>query len=654
MKLNPTTSVEQLFKWKLITHRGYTVCLRNQITNLDELLSCYRQRQNFLAFRNIGTKTNEDLVQLMKKYLATIDLIQQENKIFLPIYRSPIEIFFDFFHKIDNERKSIIETFFSTYKLSLSIRALNVFDTLSPDGSLNTVLTSFYNANFDLSGIKNLGQKTISEIETMFSNLFDIVKRSEDENIFNQIKEKNFNEQLERIIGPIDTEIELFLNRNNTLLMTGYYPLLDLFALLIRNSQIIKKKYHKIILNYGKIFINETKSEIDEVSSEVGLTKERIRQILLDQNIEKAVLSKLLAVLEILRGNGLLIPSELLLGDKNWYDSSYIKQGNNSNFSDFFLGKLMSLINPKYKYQELNILDRQRIFLIEESLSEKFDIHGFTSKINEIILSRIEEDFEINVQGFVIKFCRKNLSTNELNEITHIAKHILFDVFDLFYLNESVVLIRRNSRRKIADDIYDVIKAENKPLHVNEIVELLQLQGVYFEKQTVRSCLQRSEYFILMGGSIYGLKEWERDRAILGGTIKQLIEKVLDESHEPLHIYDIAKFILPQRNTNIKNIHGNLHIDPSNKFRFFGQNFYGLSTKNYDEDYDFKPVSNHWFKELKALFSKNETNKLAKSDILDYIATLYGVKRIQIEYLIDLRIEKGELIETNDKMLQLK
>ena len=318
-----------------------------------------------------------------------------------------------------------------------------------------------------------------------------------------------------------------------------------------------------------------------------------------------------------------------------------------------FFSVFLNQINPQFILLKFEIGDGLSI-LIDKWCLEKLELKNLVNKIEEIRNTKIEENLEIHLPGFVRNFTIGEVSLEDQQRLTGITEMILNELFDLYPDANNCLVIKRNIRKKPWEFMRDILREKAQEMHVDEIALEMRKLNFDFDAAMVRSNVARNNIFMLMGGSIYGLKEWEDESNVVGGTIKQIIEKYLSSLDRPVHLNEIAKYVMQHRDTNIVSIHGNLRLDPLNRYRYFGHRFYGLNNKQYKKAYNFKAVSKHWFREVIILYADKKTQKISKSDILDYVAHLFDIEEIQIEFLLDQRIDKGELIVTNDKMLKLK
>ena len=126
------------------------------------------------------------------------------------------------------------------------------------------------------------------------------------------------------------------------------------------------------------------------------------------------------------------------------------------------------------------------------------------------------------------------------------------------------------------------------------------------------SCNRSSDIIYFGRSSTFGLKNWENTRDnIKGGTIKDIITELLENSITPIHITEILEEIHKYRDkTNEKNILTNLKLDPYNSFIIFNQKFIGLTNKK--NKYDLKK-----YEKLPVQLGKAIKGKIKKKSITD-------------------------------------
>lgn len=104
--------------------------------------------------------------------------------------------------------------------------------------------------------------------------------------------------------------------------------------------------------------------------------------------------------------------------------------------------------------------------------------------------------------------------------------------------------------RGVKDKAYLVLKKAQKPLHFQEVAQLID--EFFYEHfsskrntlpQTVHNELIKDPRFVLVGRGLYALKEW----GFTEGTVKDIILKVLQEKNQPLSKEEILKEVKKQR-----------------------------------------------------------------------------------------------------------
>lgn len=108
--------------------------------------------------------------------------------------------------------------------------------------------------------------------------------------------------------------------------------------------------------------------------------------------------------------------------------------------------------------------------------------------------------------------------------------------------------------RTVKDKIVLILEKQKKPLHFNEITNLMNILNEEMEKknnrslklhpQTVHNELIRSNEFVLVGRGLYALKDWGYEP----GTVKEVIARILKEANnQSLTEEEITSAVLKQR-----------------------------------------------------------------------------------------------------------
>jgi hypothetical protein len=91
-------------------------------------------------------------------------------------------------------------------------------------------------------------------------------------------------------------------------------------------------------------------------------------------------------------------------------------------------------------------------------------------------------------------------------------------------------------------------------------------------------------------------------------------------------------------------------MDESSRFIFFNAGFVGLKTKNYSSiDTNYKRPNGSWF----ILNNLKAYNNLDYEDFIFKLASLYDLKPIQIEAIIENKIESEQIRLTQDNKIHI-
>ncbi len=117
--------------------------------------------------------------------------------------------------------------------------------------------------------------------------------------------------------------------------------------------------------------------------------------------------------------------------------------------------------------------------------------------------------------------------------------------------------------KKINDKIYLVLRKEGKPLHFNDITE--RINSTNFDEKkayvgTVHNELILDKKYVLVGRGMYALRDW----GYTGGTVAQIVDKVLSASGEGLTRKEIIEQVLEQKHVKESTI----YLALSDKDRF--------------------------------------------------------------------------------------
>lgn len=570
--------------------RGYNACKFFNLLTLKDLIDFYNANGDFLKVRNCGKKSNEELITICKKY----------EKYFIsetPIHidENPKNPIIQRIEKLTVRQKKIVNNSIATLFNELSVRASNVLNNhLDYDISLNGLSTIYEDESFKFSNLRNAGKQTISEIQDFIDEIkenIELITLFEDENeliieLFNSFLKRKFN-----ISAAIFSEIG-----------TGYdysrgLPIFKTLNVLIEN-EILFDSREKVIIKHGFNYFNNTQTKfLQDIASNLKITRERTRQIrkIIFDNLNNSLSFIKSIELEAYNIYGIDVNSDLILIEDELVTEINAREKN--SFNNLFINKIFSILlseTTELIGNEENIVFRKNInsshnwnssYLVKRELTVCFDFMKFIEDVSLRLSQRIEEDYNFHFETYLQDFKKKEAT--ELSErITFCAEQILFNEFEISLDIHENIIFKRNTKKQVIEYVIDVLEEKNEPMTVYEIYDIIKSRTPEITKnaEALRGTCQRDARLIYFGrSSTYGLKEWEEDLNIKGGTIRDIAEEFLMKYSEPKHIDDITDFVNMYRNTNAKNIYANLKMEENNRFEFYTGLKIGLKNKNNNE-----------------------------------------------------------------------
>jgi DNA-directed RNA polymerase delta subunit len=334
--------------------------------------------------------------------------------------------------------------------------------------------------------------------------------------------------------------------RNENMLVSGardekprFLSLADnlLSTLNERSQEIIKKRFG---LRFPK---GET---LEKIGQEHGITRERIRQIIAEAIRGISAKSTHADFLEaeekiiftIKSNNGIIKETDII----EKFNSDGPKEANAIRFFANCSKKI-------FEIEEKGFLEKS--WVVSEEISQ--DVKRIIAEAEKIIQKerKLFADQEISQKIMaVIPDIKHEQVMNFLNVSARIKK----DKFFKWGMSDWMEVNPKGTREKV----YLILKQQGKPLHFTEIAFLIDKYKLGKRKahpQTVHNELIKNERFVLIGRGIYALREW----GYFEGTIREIIEKILSQSGNPMKRQEIIDEVLKMRKVKKTTIMINLN-----------------------------------------------------------------------------------------------
>lgn len=654
-------SIDELFKIENLSARSKNVCEWNSLNDINSILIYYWENGDFRKLRSCGQKSNMELVDICKKYEKLI--IKPKLKTIRVTPENPLLIILE---TLTIRQKQVINNLLENQFNQLSFRSSKALQHyLNSDISIRGFKSILLNQESEIRKLRNIGKKSIEEINSFVNSFKEDIEliftfENEDEitiELFNTFLIKKFS------LDPI----QLALIGKNYDFSYGL-PIFRTLKILIENEVILDHKEKEIFKSGFNYFRDSTMYTLDEIAERLDITRERIRQI------RQKLYKNLSDTFSFLRGlefdalnlYGIDLTTECINVDEDIVNE--VNKFENTDFNTLFINKVLSVILlDKYSLigNEWNILFNKNCrtehnwystYLISLKYVKQFDFDKFVNDVSNRLSQRIEDDYSFHFETYLIDFFKVE-TRGSLRNISQIAEFLLFNEFELTIDTDDNIVFKRNIKKQVIDFVYEVLEEINEPLTVYEIFEVIEQKypGITKSPESLRGSCQRDANLIFFGrSSTYGLKKWEEEMNIKGGTIRDIVEEFLQEHSEPKHIDDITEFVNQYRDTNSKNIYANLKMDESKRFVFYSGTYIGLTSKNYSSDEFIETKSIHktaktWeesFEILKEFILNN--NRLPYSIGSEEEAKIYRFLNIQLrkDKNGELELDKSGLLNS--------
>lgn len=581
---------------------------------------------NINRINDIGAKSIPEIgcfFKEIKTFIIDLSDGSSENKIEESFDKEKSNDLVYLIEKFNRKQRQIINNYISILTKDLSVRSHNAILKFL-DGEPNLTLLNNYVFSkliFDISSLKNIGETSVPEFNKYFCNIKNFVK---------EVYEKSDENEL------ISLEITFllktrFANLDTSILLDRYNSIFSLVEILIDRNYLLKYSDTLILKNTFKLYNNSCFLSLNEISKEVNLTRERVRQI--RNSLSEKFFTKL---------NFLMIFDKNMLSKYriDYYShsiiiseeiASLINSIDNTNFSKQFLTVIISVIlqdefvivggikdvlilkdsNARFRHNWKNI------YLIKKVIFECFEIEKFIDDLYSRKNARNDEAYKFNFKSYLTRFLKDNGNTI-FDDILPFCEKIIFDEFNLFLSIDEEIIFERSTFKTLPEYAYEALEILGKPSHISEINEQMKILKPDYQNEIANTALNRKHGIISFSRtSTFGLKKWELEsNAIKGGTIRSIAEEFILKYDEPMHISEIAEYVLKYRpESNEKSIIYNLKMEDNNRFLFFKKSFIGLKSKIYNnyelellDDFD-KIEKKTWNENYQQLINFIEINK---------------------------------------------
>jgi hypothetical protein len=586
-------SINELKVLEGLSVRAYNVCMNGRLKNIAEIVSYYTKYGNFLRIRNCGRKTDNELVTLCLKYRSMLieipsydDLEEEDLAEEIEVVAAPLGMV----EQLSQAQVDMLNFYIIYYFLRLSKKTSKILrDILCNDLSLKNVWYSLLQADFDPYKEEQIGSRSAQEIISMIAAIkaqaYRIERRGEI-----LLQDEEFQRLSRRVVSFPEVDSE---NRHSAIGIRIF----SLLNELIENGGMFLPREKVVFDGSLACYTNAEKKTFDELGRSLGLCSERVRQI------REYVYSRLLEVLSHFRTLAPNVVVQYGLDAVNpcfAIDEAFvstINRNEGTSFNSHFIGKVISVIlsdrfillgdemETYYNKRLKESYHWKKQYLVQRQYADAYDFTTLIDSLNfQVKISRLNS-IPFNLMAYLPQL-HKDGGSDMLNENAEVAEYLLHNELDLVFDQHKSIVINMNIHKNESDYIYEILEELKRPANVYELYNKMKERcpNETISIDNLRYRCQRDPRMIFFGrSSTYGLKIWEAELNLKGGTIRSIVEEFLQQYDEPKHMDDITQYVQKYRNTDKKAISANLHLEKGNRFKFFGHHMWGLSAKEYTQ-----------------------------------------------------------------------
>lgn len=587
----------------------------------DWIIDVYKNLRNFAVafmtspdsvFNHIKTKErvfSYELCTSLSEFFAKTTIsckdiqiskdIENKLRIFVQLIDSNRQTLIENMLLTDNKRNLIL-TKFIKMSTNLSVRGRHALYSIVDTKDIDSII-AFVNAHQDFLSYNKVGRKStleLGEFKKNFRLFFAQVLFSENNSAEFHVISENF---------P-------FLSKEDILFVSSFYSKkghLPMFFLAERFFVNNKNAGIQIYRDYYGIGIGYTQT-LDDIAANTDYTRERVRQII--SSLYKWIFKESSLFTKDKWSNYSFIFGNIITIGTS--DFQHIVDTEHINLTFFAFCGIVRLID--YKIIEIYSTKAGNDYCIAYSpLIKGFSIASAIKEIKRLSSTKKDVDLTLSLYDF---FANNDIywskwwssgTTPDKDQID-LSYKVLLEVVKglrIGQVDDKGNLILRANKLNYTEVIYNIIKANGAPMHIDEIrkeFSRLYPNDSHNNATTIRIYIQRDERIESIGRtSTYKLKSWEG----FSGSIPQLLVRLLSIKSEPVQSSKLAEEALRYRSdSTLKSISSNINQKVNDgTLCMFYPDFVGLTNKVYGRKYKALPRTFDDF--LKAFLDFIDKNK---------------------------------------------
>ncbi len=492
-----------------------------------------------------------------------------------------------------------LRSIYDSNKTFLSVRANNVleqmeieYSVLIQEEGLSSFLEQIKSGQIDVMSQRNCGRLTALELNDFFQSkeIWPAVSYLEQSEYY---RTNVLISSIKRFLSDYSKEqIEKLVNGED-------YEFLEVlcFALFTLNVKPIRLKIYKLY------YFDEANWSQTDIAKECKITRERVRQILLD--LESEVKKVSTTILNQIKGKPVGWPffrSDdvcLVFHVKNEVAFQLFEMKPNLRFLNLLSATIEELNHFSLHYyliesKGLRVLKDSGLqcYLLKSYLKPAGGVGEFLSWLDNEMFNLEIAQFEYSTSVLVERFFKRFDILIDNNSLKKLAEYLDNSKKDISNSSE----FKKREKEIFSDQIKTIVRRkleeEESPLKTEALLIELSNNLIEIPRYDLLKLLNHDKSnFIVFGNGLWALTDWKSE-GMYGGSIRDITMRLIKEKKEPLHISKIVDYLKKYRPINQRSLITNLKAVEIDVFEFFNCGYIGLKEYKYSEYWHSLPKIN--------------------------------------------------------------
>lgn len=322
---------------------------------------------------------------------------------------------------------------------------------------------------------------------------------------------------------------------------------------------------------------SHTSQTMDTIASQLGLSRERVRQLLAMKVAVPDGCRQLVTRIYQHFTSPVLTPR-----DPVW---DRIRAEEGTSTSTFHLMAIAASFSEEWTTEETGAFaDSSSVYLVQRHLLKHIGIKGALSEIKRLLALRRTDDETINLLHILYDGRHMEMFDPEVAQVCVILRDYFKDEPDFVPLPDNMARLCANRVERVGA-LEEILDQHGKEMTAEELFQAYNSRypdEPIAQIGSLKSFLSRSRRILPVGKTgRYVMSHWPN---IFTGSLTDYLAYVLQQFDEPMSLADLADFAREHSpNTNENSVNTLMGLDTQRRFVTFRGRLFGLRSKDYGE-----------------------------------------------------------------------